>query len=364
MFRKSAVFLLILLFGIVTTSYSLTWQDSVTAGADYLLQFQNNDGGFPWKVTNPDPNTYDPNNQSPPNTLGATARGLVASYSLTGENRFLVAANDIAGLIENRYDNNISIGSYGPPFFNKDIEFAYELADAGGLNITSKADDSAKNYFNSKLADYGSNTSIDTAAKAVYQRYIDSGWASPGAQMWMLGNWVHVGSLLNSTEIYSGYDGSDFAAELYNLMEQNTGSGKYFDFTSDIYSTLGLYGVLEGAYFGTGSTGTTGALTEMKQRLQDPGSYFSFQDLGYTTYLLGLLNDPAAGVGSKILMDWQNSDGAWIYSSGNWYGEGQGEVLLGLANNQPVPEPTTWLLFGTGLLGLLGLGRKKFLKKT
>lgn len=27
------------------------------------------------------------------------------------------------------------------------------------------------------------------------------------------------------------------------------------------------------------------------------------------------------------------------------------------------PEPTTWLLFGTGLLGLLGFSRKKFLKK-
>ena len=29
----------------------------------------------------------------------------------------------------------------------------------------------------------------------------------------------------------------------------------------------------------------------------------------------------------------------------------------------PVPEPTTWLLFGTGILGLLGYGRKKFFKR-
>jgi hypothetical protein len=29
----------------------------------------------------------------------------------------------------------------------------------------------------------------------------------------------------------------------------------------------------------------------------------------------------------------------------------------------PVPEPTTWLLFGLGLLGLAGVGRKKLLRK-
>lgn len=29
----------------------------------------------------------------------------------------------------------------------------------------------------------------------------------------------------------------------------------------------------------------------------------------------------------------------------------------------PIPEPSTWLLFGTGLLGAIGLGRKKFLGK-
>ncbi len=322
------------------------WRQAVASGADYLLQYRTTDGGFPWAL---DPNqqaSFDPNVDGYPSTLGSTARGLLASYLAIGDSSYLAAANEVADLIEYRYDNSTSIGGYAPPFYNMDVTFAHELASVGGgRNITAKANASATAYLNSKLSAYSGDPNINTAALALRQTYIDSGWSTPGAHAWMLANWVHCGALLGAGEIYSGYTGSAFAAELYGLLEDDYGD--YFDPNTDAYSTLGLVGIVEGAYFATGTSGDTDALARLKSRLATVDAWFSFQELGHTTYLLDLLGDPDATTGSVLLMDWQDPNGGWVYPSGNWYPQDSGEALLGLAS-VTVPEPTMILVLTVG----------------
>jgi hypothetical protein len=359
MMRKIALMSIVMLAMATTASAKSAgqWLQGVEDAADYMLQFQNDDGGFPYKLTNPVAASYDSTAGSPANTLGATARGLVAAYEVTGHTRYLNAANNVADLIEYRYDNNINVGSYGPPFYNKDIEFAYELAAAGGKDITAKAQTSAVAYFNSKL----SGSTASTAAQAVYEYYLNANWtASPGAmsgaKMWMLGDWASVGAILGTAEISSGYTGDDFASEMNSLMENDYGNG--FDPEGDTYAALGQYGMLEAAYAATGGAGNTTVLEDIRENLYSSDPSFGYQSLGYTTYLLSLLDDPAAARGSEILLSWQRDDGAWIYSDGDWYVESHGEALLGVASS-PVPEPLTMLAVGSAVAGLGGYIRRR-----
>ncbi|MEA3458708.1 MAG: hypothetical protein U9R21_08545, partial [Candidatus Thermoplasmatota archaeon] len=193
-----ASFLLVL----STSAYALNygeWVDSVVTAGDAMVAAQNDDGSFDWQQDG------DSTNSGSMNIQGATGRGLVAAYNVTGDTTYLDAANDVADWLNT---NSTSL-------YNKDIEFLYELDAAGGTDYTTFASSQAVDYINAKITETGASS----GAQAVYDRYFNLNWVSDpgtmnGIKLWMIGEWGHVGQFLGDTEVYSGYTGFDMATEM------------------------------------------------------------------------------------------------------------------------------------------------------
>jgi len=133
------------------------WQASVVTAASELLNAQNTDGSFDWK------NDGNSATSGPQNTQGATGRGLVAAYNATGDSTYLNAANRVADWLDSKSDG----------FYNKDIEFFYELKTAGGRDYTLAAETRAIDYINEKMISEGGADRCRSRKINVFELHLD-----------------------------------------------------------------------------------------------------------------------------------------------------------------------------------------------
>lgn len=374
------VTLITFLFLFVSNSYAVTLSDEmvvINEMATYLVNNQNSDGGWDWTQPQDESGDTDADSGSTPNTAGATARGLVAAYNSTGNTSYLDAAVKTAQYI---VDNTTTeVGAHKDILFMKELNEACIKAGVSnsyngktyleyGADLAGAAVDifNSGTYTNSSGTIYTWDTSGDLDSDIInaFNQFRGTETdAYAGLVPWEAGEWAQALYEIDST-LY-GSDAQSLADQLFDLV---IGDDDTFGTIDDGYTGttgddawwygLGLSGLLEGM----GTVGSDqGDIDKVVAQLSLMGTYGDFQDAGYYALAMEIAGEKDLAIAAGL--DIYNAYIADGLSNGysKIYLEAVGEALHGLSSN-PVPEPATMLLLGSGL-ALLGTFRKRFKKK-
>lgn len=335
---------------------SIAQAEVFQAGGDRLIETQYTDGSWGWPLNAPP--TYG-------NIIGPIAMGLAQAYRQTGDADFLVALQSSGDYFLTKETN----------FSPSDGYLANELDSIiGGTTYT---DHVMTNFYNPLAAGTynrnGAGTLYDTAG---YVNLIDSARAGQGIAnlaAWDIGMGLYAANAV-------GADTTAWIAGTKTEIDDLAGGASY-DVIGLAGAVLGLASVGEnytptaGQYLG--ATGipdladelanlqlATGGFTWRSDIMVEGDDNESVQETAYAILALNEVDranymDSIVDAGDYLVGDQLGTGGWEQYGGSGENNEITGEALWGASTANPIPEPSTVILLGIGLAGLLGF-RKKF----